>query len=350
MSESVGDLSILTKETATNVGLDGKPTNARQRQNMFEDEVVLTEKQIMRKKMNEDRNAMKEMLKFMTPIDIFTLFDDDDSGLIDYGEFRKVLPMLDIHISDAKAYRYFKMCDSDGSNEIDLDEFKVALYLCDPTSGNPVGFKPTKFLTPMDAFEMFDEDASGFLDEDEFYYAFEYLQLTLKDTKHEKIFTKIDHDEQGSIDYLEFRDVFLAICNVRRELEDRGIEVPSFTTRATLESMFRAILLEEEERERMALAEARRYKRWLLEVRDKRKLLTRATWRALAELKTALDLGGHVYVFGGGSRGQFAAPSSSRLQTKNFEFQNFKVIADLWKDRVKPEGVCAINSCTTYYR
>lgn len=121
----------------------------------------------------------------MTPIDLFILFDEDDSGLISFVEYRKMLPMLDVHISDAKAFRYFRMCDTviaqlssmytslygflmvvftyvqDGSGEIDLDEFKAALYLCDPTNGNTAGYKPSRNLTPLDAFELFDEDSSG---------------------------------------------------------------------------------------------------------------------------------------------------------------------------------------------
>jgi len=72
-----------------------------------------------------------------------------------------MLPMLDIDISDAKAFRYYKLCDTDNSNEVDIDEFKAALFLCDPTNGNTSGFKPTRNLTPLDAFETFDEDGSG---------------------------------------------------------------------------------------------------------------------------------------------------------------------------------------------
>ena len=48
----------------------------------------------------------------MTPIDLFILFDEDDSGLISFEEYRKMLPMLDINISDAKAMRYFRLCDT----------------------------------------------------------------------------------------------------------------------------------------------------------------------------------------------------------------------------------------------
>ena len=98
---------------------------------------------------------MKTVIKGMTPEDIFILFgrdsldfsklvalpitflsqlisDEDDSGLISFEEFRKMMPFLDVIINDAKALRYFRLCDTDGSGEIDIDEFKVALYLCDP--------------------------------------------------------------------------------------------------------------------------------------------------------------------------------------------------------------------------
>ena len=96
MADDVSLLSLSSEKA--NVGADGQITNHRDRGNMFEDAVVLTEKQKMRKKMEEDKVAMKEMLKQMSPIDIFVLFDDDESGYIDFDEFRRMLPMLDIEI------------------------------------------------------------------------------------------------------------------------------------------------------------------------------------------------------------------------------------------------------------
>lgn len=88
----------------------------------------------MRIELLANKDKMKEVLKTMSAIEIFVLFDEDDSGLISFEEFRKLLPYLDIAISDAKAFRYFRMCDSDGSGEIDIDEFQVALFACDPVS------------------------------------------------------------------------------------------------------------------------------------------------------------------------------------------------------------------------
>ena len=116
----------------------------------------------------------------------------DGSGLIDLDEFTDMLPALGINLSSAKALRYFKMCDVDGSGQIDFDEFKVALFTCDPVSGNPLGFNPSKLLTPSDAFEMFDEDESGEIGEDEFADVLEYLGLKVDDFTQERLFKKFD--------------------------------------------------------------------------------------------------------------------------------------------------------------
>jgi hypothetical protein len=126
MSKGKGDTGVV-------VNVDGQPKNNRYR-NMFEEEIILTEKQKLRRDLTENKDKVKEKIKHMTPIDIFVLFDEDDSGLISFEEFRKMLPFLGVDISDAKAFRYFKLCDTDGSGEIDIDEFRVGLYLCDPVS------------------------------------------------------------------------------------------------------------------------------------------------------------------------------------------------------------------------
>jgi hypothetical protein len=85
------------------------------------------------------------------------------------------------------------MCDADNSGAIDIDEFQAALFACDPvcryldvliavqcanivwcstsgsiqTNGNSVGYIPGKLLSPLDAFETFDEDRTGMIQFDE---------------------------------------------------------------------------------------------------------------------------------------------------------------------------------------
>jgi len=45
---------------------------------MFEPEVELTEKQKLRKLIQENAASVKETLKMLTPIDLFILFDEDE--------------------------------------------------------------------------------------------------------------------------------------------------------------------------------------------------------------------------------------------------------------------------------
>ncbi len=51
------------------------------------------------------------------------------------------------------------------------------------------------------------------------------------DAIHEKLFKQVDFNGTQTVDYFEFREIFLHLCDVKRELEDRGIEVPSMTFR-----------------------------------------------------------------------------------------------------------------------
>lgn len=69
------------------------------------------------------------------------------------AQFREMLPVFGIELPEAKALKYFALCDVDGSGAISFDEFQVALYACDP-SGNAQGFRPSQLLHPRDAFEV----------------------------------------------------------------------------------------------------------------------------------------------------------------------------------------------------
>ena len=59
--------------------------------------------------------------------------------------------------------------------------------------------------------QMFDEDRSGAIDEDEFYFALEYLGLKVSDQKQEGFFKKYDKDNSGTIDYEEFMAIWLEV-------------------------------------------------------------------------------------------------------------------------------------------
>jgi hypothetical protein len=104
-----------------------------------------------------------------------------------------------------------------------------------------------------------------------------------------------------------------------------------------LVDLLRPLLIEDEERERKALAGALRFKQWMYSVRETRRRIELAKSRATSELGAAMDLGGHVYVFGSGSNGQFKEPPRAELKTKSFLFEKVGVLNKLWRDRVYPE-------------
>ena len=139
------------------------------------------------------------------------------------------------------------------------------------------------------------------------------------------------------IDYVEFREIFLNVCNLRLELEQRDIDVPSLVRKKVLRNILREVLLEEERKERKALAEARRFKKWVLNVRDSKKILQKAEFRAYQELRNALDCAGHVYVIGGGAFNQFNSLPTEQPATKGHKFEFFERVLELWKDRVEPQ-------------
>jgi len=54
-------------------------------------------------------------------------------------------------------------------------------------------------LTPLDAFELLDENHTGYLDEDEYNYALDYLQVEATDEVREDLFMKFDYNLTGTI-------------------------------------------------------------------------------------------------------------------------------------------------------
>ncbi|ETI47352.1 hypothetical protein, variant 1 [Phytophthora nicotianae P1569] len=244
-----------------------------------------------------------------------------------------MLPDLGISISAAKAMRIFRKCDTDGGGEIDLTEFKMAMFAVDPVSGNPLGFSPSTLLGPRDAFELFDEDGTGQIDELEFADVLEYFGMDVSDEKQEKIFKKYDKDKSGHIDYQEFRSMWIKLVDVREELTKRGVEVPKHTRLVKLQQMLETILDEEEAREAAALEEA---KRFLQRQRDKElreQLGRKAIVRAEDELAAALDAAGQVYIIGSGKYDQFIDDPVTRDEDL---FPGFKAVSEIWSYRVNP--------------
>ncbi|CAN0393233.1 unnamed protein product, partial [Scytosiphon promiscuus] len=155
---------------------------------------------------------------------------------------------------------------------------------------------------------MFDEDKSGKIDEDEFFFLLQYLGIETSEAKLEEMFKKYDADQSGFIEYAEFKKIWVRMANVKKELTDRGVKIPKITTTRMLYSLLEQILDAEEDRERRAIAEAERWAKWQLLLKDKRRAYEKAQRRTKSELKAALDTGGSVWIFGTGPFGEFTAP------------------------------------------
>ncbi|KAF4140172.1 Regulator of chromosome condensation (RCC1) repeat [Phytophthora infestans] len=269
----------------------------------------------------------------LSPEELFKKYDTDGSGNISASEFLAMLPDLGISISAAKAMRIFRKCDTDGGGAIDLTEFKMAMFAVDPVSGNLLGFSPSTLLGPRDAFELFDEDGTGKIDELEFADVLEYFGMDVSDEKQEKIFRKYDRDKSGYIDYQEFRSMWIKLVDVREELTKRGVEIPKHTRLVKVQQILETILDQEEAREAAALEQA---KRFLQRQRDKKlreQLGQKAIIRAEDELAAALDAAGQVYIIGSGKYDQFIGDPVTRDEDL---FPGFKAVSDIWFHRVNP--------------
>ena len=227
----------------------------------------------------------------------------------------------------------------DKSGFIDFDEFTVALYICDPHSGNSIGFSPHGLLSPQDAFEMFDTNGDGQLDEDEFFRVLEYLGLEVSDEIQEEMFKRYDKDNSGFIEYPEFKKVWVRVSDTENELLDRGISIPNLSTKFQRVRLLERTIDREEEFERLALQEAELWREWQISITKKKRLIFNAEKRSNKELTKALDIAGQLYVFGKGTFGQFCGPSRSEMKIDNlYQQEGFDRMQKLWTERATKMG------------
>lgn len=270
--------------------------------------------------------------------ELFDKHDVDDSGTITLPEFKKMLPALGINLSLPKAVEYFHLCDQDNSGHIDFEEFKVALFVCDSDDMNPSGFNPGNLLRPKDAFDMFDRDSSGQLDEDEFHFVLKFLGIHVDERTLEQMFRKYDRDRSGCIEYTEFRKVWLQLVNPRKELAQRNIHIPTLATKSQLVRMLDEILEDEEKKEKIAVLEAKRFRERQLRLKSRTKGIENAFNRSCNELSCALDCGGQIYCFGRGTLDQFGpekAEESQHISLNEFKEDVDDVLVKLWNRKIR---------------
>ncbi len=166
------------------------------------------------------------------------------------------------------------------------------------------------------------------MDETEFGLLLEYLNIDTDETTFEKMFYKYDTDRSGYIEYPEFKKVWLRLANPKKELEDRGIDIPTLFTRAQMIRLLEDVLGEEERREALAVEKAKEWKRQQELLRMRKKYTTKALRRSYIELCRALDAGGQVYIFGDGTMDQFRT-----VEHRSFDGIE-PLLVDLWYERI----------------
>ncbi len=196
-------------------------------------------------------------------------FDRDSSGTIDFGEFSGIMENLGMYLTEARLQRLFQACDLDRSGEVELEELPLAIHINDQLTEKP-------YMTPRDAFELFDYDGSGELNEHEFFEVIQLMAVApMSREQCTKLFQKVDKDDSGLIDYEEFREVWLELCDPEHELNVRAVargelsmdqieaknkkfKFPLLRARSRLTNRrkLRQIVIKEEEEEEAAFAAA----------------------------------------------------------------------------------------------
>ena len=88
----------------------------------------MTEKQRRRRRLETNPEASKDEIKSMSPFEIFALFDDDDSGLIDGYELQQALRSADIaDLPPWDIAKLMQFIDIDGDGRVNLPELDIAI-------------------------------------------------------------------------------------------------------------------------------------------------------------------------------------------------------------------------------
>ena len=141
---------------------------------------------------------------------------DPDSSLIDYDAYKKGCQFLGMFLTEAQALKIFRTADLDGRGAIDFVNFQIALHINDLV-------EPATHITPLDAFEVFDDDHSGEIDQVEFFEVIRSMGLDMTEKKSIDLFKWADTNNSGGIDYGEFKRCWYTLCDVDKELTMRGM-------------------------------------------------------------------------------------------------------------------------------
>lgn len=135
----------------------------------------------------EEIAGLKEMFKMM---------DTDGSNQITLEELKEGLEKVNVNLKDSEMIRLMEAADIDNDGKIDYSEFIGAMLHL-----NKVQKEDHLFA----AFSYFDKDGSGYITTEELHQA--CVKFGLGDIPLDEVMGEIDKDNDGRIDYSEFVDM-----------------------------------------------------------------------------------------------------------------------------------------------
>jgi len=191
-------------------------------------------------------------------------------------------------------------------------------------------------LSPKDAFQKFDTDDSGDIDELEFFHLLQSIGIKGNEQYQERLFRRYVKSGSKTIDYVGFKSAWLLLGNPKQELIDREVkDLPKFATRYQLVRLLEKVLGDEERLDTLAKAEEDRYRMLRDRKHVRAEYIRKAQARAGLELGRALDAAGVVYVLGKGAHGQFGGAPKKDMSTLSFQQAGSERLQSLWEERVE---------------
>merc|ERR1711934_367368 len=129
------------------------------------------------------------------------MFDKDGSGTIDTKEFRAVCNEIGMDVTEQELQLMMSEVDTDGSGEIDIDEFITAMKCkCKDVDGEEL---------IQNAFDVFDTDGSGSLSYQEMEEVLKHMGEKMTTEQIRRLIVAADADNSGEIEINEFTGMIL---------------------------------------------------------------------------------------------------------------------------------------------